>query len=490
MTNEATPAADEDQVPKKRWEIEFIVDVTNAEKYLASKNCPMIRADNAADVVSTLTVKFFKMGIFEKTVIRLLRKKFPQTNHDQLILTAHGVYQRWLMMRTKQFGSESLIDEAERDSCLQEEPSDFPASRLEDTEDSEQGWIVRDMIPDDDAILNQGDGGAGKTTTMLQLAVAVTTGRPWLGKEIECGPQSVIFFSCEERSKKIKMRIKPLLEGASAPYGGKVGWDDLKNLHIVNLADRDSLIAVKDQAGRIVATEMYRFFAAKIEGHGAKLVIIDSLYDVYGGDENTRAQVRQFVGMLRRLTAKFSCALVMLGHPSLYGMATGTGTSGSTGWRNAFRGMLYTTKAKLKNGTETHKIATMKGNYGAPGVELNLIWQDGIFVALSDDDAAVSKAQGQEAAKAMFMELLASYAAQGRAVSATPTVANYAARVFADDPRNETFSKVDFSAAMNLLFNEDRIALRPYRKENRHTGERIEATSLSALDGVDEFDFG
>jgi hypothetical protein len=29
-------------------------------------------------------------------------------------------------------------------------------------------------------------------------------------------------------------------------------------------------------------------------------------------------------------------------------MATGTGTSGSTGWRNAFRGMLYTTKTKQK----------------------------------------------------------------------------------------------------------------------------------------------
>jgi hypothetical protein len=90
----------------------------------------------------------------------------------------------------------------------------------------------------------------------------------------------------------------------------------------------------------------------------------------------------------------------------------------------------------------------------------------------------------------MFLDLLASYAAQGRAVSATPTVAKYAPRLFADDPSNESFGKADFAAAMNRLFSERQIELRTYRKENRHMGERIEATGLPALGNIDEFDFG
>ncbi len=487
---EEAVTADEDQRLKKRWQIEFVVDVQQADRYLKSKDVKSLRPEKLLDEITRHTKKLFQMGVFKRTAIRLFRKRFADQPEfmDNIVNMTAGLYERWLVMRPKEFGKESLLDETDRDSILLEEPSDFPASRLEDTEDAAQGWIIRDMIPDDDAILNQGDGGAGKTTTMLQLAVAVATGREWLGKEVECGPQPVVFFSCEERSKKIKLRIKPLLEGESRPYRDEITWPDLANLHIVNLADRDALIAVKDQSGRITATEMYRFFANKIEGHGAKLVIIDSLYDTYGGDENTRSQVRQFVGMLRRLTARFECALVMLGHPSLYGMASGTGTSGSTGWRNAFRGMLYTTKTKQKNGTETHKIATMKGNYGQPGVELELVWQDGIFVPITQEDAAATKAMGQDAAKAMFLELLASYTDQGRAVSATPTVANYAPRVFADDPHNDAFNKADFADAMNLLFSAGQIELRPYRKENRHMGERIEPTGSPIT--AEEFDFG
>lgn len=66
----------------------------------------------------------------------------------------------------------------------------------------------------------------------------------------------------------------------------------------------------------------------------------------------------------------------------------------------------------------------------------------------------------------------------------------YAPRVFADDPHNDTFSKPDFAAAMNLLFSEGQIELRSYRKENRHMGERIETTGATALATADEFDFG
>jgi len=305
-------------------------------------------------------------------------------------------------------------------------------------------------------------------------------------------PIGVMFFSCEERTKKVRMRIKAIIQGASNPYDGEVTWADLAKLRIIGLADRDALIAVKDSSGRIVATEMFQFFKNKIKKHKPKLVIIDSLYDVYGGDENTRAQVRQFVSLLRRFTSRFGCGLIVLGHPSLYGMASGTGTSGSTGWRNAFRGMLYTTidkkKSRGKNATQVHKIEVMKGNYGPPSTAIELIWRDGVFVPLTEEEAQDAKAKTAEAVKEKFLELLASFVSQNRKVTTAPK-GSYAPREFAKHPQSGDFTEDDFVTAMNILLDERSIAMRRFTNMQRKPDERLEVVEFEGGDD-DEPDFG
>ena len=461
--------------------IELMVDVKQAYSYLRTRDLKPIRGkrQNQLDAIHVHAKKILCMGVFEKTAARLLRQRWPEADAELILTGVHTVYETMF----DKFGSDSLLDKMDRELLEAEEPSEFLASEFENQPDYEQGWLVDDMVPDDDAILNQGDGGAGKTTTMLQLAVAVATGRDWLGMSTGVIPKRVLFFSCEERSQKIRMRIKPILDGASSPYDGEVTWADLTKLKIVALADRDAMIAVKDTAGRIIATEMYRYFAKKIEEHKPALVIVDSLYDTYAGDENTRAQVRQFVGMLRRFTGKFGCALIMLGHPSLTGMASGSGTSGSTGWRNSFRGMLYTTieqkKDEAKGKIQIHKIEVMKGNYGAPGEAIRVIWQDGIFIPLEEDDAAVAK--NAATIKTTFLEMLSLYVAEDRAVTAAPSASNFAPKAFSRDKRAAEFTTDEFRDAMDSLFADSAIALRGYRRKNRTLGERLEPTGVPII---------
>jgi len=454
-------------------QIELKVDVGQAQAYLRTKDIKPIRGERKQQIAAILihAKKLFLIGVFEKTAARLMRQRWPEADPNLILTGTHSSYQN---RNQERFGSESLLDKLDRESLMAEEPSEFLASELEDRPEYEQGWLVDDMVPDDDAILNQGDGGAGKTTTMLQLAVAVATGSEWFGRSTGVVPKRVLFFSCEERSEKIGMRIKPILDGASSPYDGEVTWADLKKLKIVALADRDALIAVKDTAGRIVGTEMYRYFATKIEEWKPALVIVDSLYDIYGGDENTRAQVRQFVGMLRRFTAKYQCALIVLGHPSLYGMATGSGTSGSTGWRNAFRGMLYTTKTlNPKTGVATHKIESKKNNYGPSDVSIELVWQDGIFVPVEANETDAKKTA--YAAKVAFCDLLAQYLKEDRSLTATASARNYAPREFADR-KDAIFTAAQFKHAMDSLFEDRAIEIRSYRTKQRKTGERLELT--------------
>ena len=88
-------------------------------------------------------------------------------------------------------------------------------------------------------------------------------------------------------------------------------------------------------------------------GEGTRsTIVIDSLVDVFAGKENDRTQVRQFISILRSFARTTNCAMVLISHPSLTGMNTGTGLSGSTDWHNAVRARMYLSAIKTKDGDE------------------------------------------------------------------------------------------------------------------------------------------
>ena len=106
------------------------------------------------------------------------------------------------------------------------------------------------------------------------------------------------------------------------------------------------------------------------------MVFLDTLADVFAGDEIARQLARQFIGQLRGLALDNDLAVVLLAHPSLSGMAAGTGTSGSTGWSHSVRSRLYLAKAKNSTGQEVDgdllSLTVKKNNYGPDGQEFRL----------------------------------------------------------------------------------------------------------------------
>jgi hypothetical protein len=78
------------------------------------------------------------------------------------------------------------------------------------------------------------------------------------------------------------------------------------------------------------------------------------------GNENDRAQARQFIGMLRGLAIRHECAVLLLSHPSVAGIASGGGSSGSTAWNNSVRSRLYLSRVVGNDGFEANPDA--RGN--------------------------------------------------------------------------------------------------------------------------------
>ncbi|MEO6022489.1 MAG: hypothetical protein ABIP64_05120, partial [Burkholderiales bacterium] len=185
-----------------------------------------------------------------------------------------------------------------------------------------------------------------------------------------------------------------------------------------------------------------------------------------------RASQVKFIGLLRGWCSKYESNVVLLAHPSVNGIATGTGTSGSTGWNNSVRSRLYL--ERIKNGQteddpDARALKTKKANYGPSGKEIRLRWDRGVFKVHTEGQSLNALAT-ESKADLTFIDLLLSYTAEGRPVGATPGH-SYAPAIFAADRRAGGITKRAFTEAMNRLFKSCQIRIEesgPPSKRRKH----------------------
>src|SRR5262249_26693617 len=158
-----------------------------------------------------------------------------------------------------------------------------------------------------------------------------------------------------------------------------------------------------------------------------------------------RAQARQFVSLLRKLAIAGNCSVVVLSHPSLTGINTGSGTSGSTGWHNFVRARMYLRSAQPVDGEQAdnglREIEFKKNNYGPKGENIVLRYKNSLFLpepGMSSLDKMASEAKTDQT----FLDLLQKFDKQGRTVSDRMQANNYAPKAFAEVAT--IVSKVEF----------------------------------------------
>ncbi|MEO9792326.1 MAG: AAA family ATPase [Tateyamaria sp.] len=330
----------------------------------------------------------------------------------------------------------------------------WPASTLHGLSVPPRQWHVQDMVPDATVTLLGGDGGTGKSLLALQLAVATALGRKWVGIDARQG--AALYVSAEDDKAELHRRLSDIARAED------VALSDLSGLHVASLAGEDALLATAEPNGVMIATQLLDLVRERVEALRPKLIVLDTLADLFGGNENDRSQARQFIGMLRGIAIKFQCAVVVLSHPSLTGMASGTGSSGSTGWNNSVRSRLYLSRPDDEDGGDTdgRVLQVKKANYGPVGDEVALRWVKGVFIKsggagfVSADGAYLGDVVAEEA----FLKLLDEMNKQDRRVSSSGGK-NYAPSLFATNPDNEGVSKKRFQRAMERLLASGRIEI-------------------------------
>jgi AAA domain len=195
------------------------------------------------------------------------------------------------------------------------------------------------------------------------------------------------------------------------------------------MAGLDAVLAEPDRKGNLAVTAIFPKLVSQAIELRPELIVIDPSADVFGGDEINRAQVRKFVSMLRTLAMEIDCAVLLLSHPSLTGMNSGTGTSGSTAWNNSVRSRLYLEVTS----PETRVLRLVKANHGKVGEKIEMRWNDGVYVLDTGDDPVVESLI-HSAVDKLFLELLAVFTEQGQNVGIV-TGTSYAPAQMAKHPK-------------------------------------------------------
>jgi RecA-family ATPase len=311
-----------------------------------------------------------------------------------------------------------------------------------DTETPPLRWLAAGRIPADDLTIFSGNGGSGKTELSAALCVSVAAGLgDWVGACVETGP--VLFLSAEEPEANVRDRIERIAKHRSIdPHA-------IADLHLTFPDLESTWLVTTDANQRLVKTPMFIEIESWIRANRPVLWCIDSIAAVFDGDAISRRQVRRFLAILRKLALECGTAIVLLDHPSVRGMADGSGTANSVDWRNSVRSMMHLSDPP-KDEPDVRELELKKTNRGRMGEKVRLRWAGLTFSTDGDVASAPHRAAEERKAEDAFLRLLVERNTQGRWV--TPNKASgYAPKELAAMPTAAGFTAAALANAMERL---------------------------------------
>jgi RecA-family ATPase len=232
-------------------------------------------------------------------------------------------------------------------------------------------------------------------------------------------------------------------------------------LHLLSFAGADAVLAVPDRQGKVQPTLLFERLLEAAADIRPRHIGVDATADTFAGNEIDRSQVRQFVGLMRKLAIVANGSVVLLAHPSLTGINSGTGLSGSTAWHNSVRArmLLKTVQGQDDEGqsaSDLRELSFLKNNYGPLSEGIVLRFHNGLFLPVAGQSTLEKLARDQKIDEA-FLDVLGKLTRQNRPVSPSAHASNYAPKVIAGHPNGKAYTQRDYKAALERLLAADRI---------------------------------
>lgn len=235
----------------------------------------------------------------------------------------------------------------------------------------------------------------------------------------EMGP--AIFVDAEDDAAVMHRRLAAI----TRHYG--VTFADLikGGLHLISLMGQDAVLATAGRGGKLEPTARYRQILDMVADVKPVMIGLASSANFFD-----RAQVQQFISLMTRLAMTANGSVVLISHPSLSGIQSDSGLSGSSQWHNSVRARYYMKALKPEDGepdNDLRELTFRKNNYGPISESIPLRYQDGLFLKMPGV-SSLERAHRDTEADAMVFDQLRK---DQMNVSNNPHAGNYAPRVFA-----------------------------------------------------------
>lgn len=236
--------------------------------------------------------------------------------------------------------------------------ADLKLLSMRDIQSERVQFLWEPYIPRGKISIVQGDPGDGKTTLMLAVAAAVTTGAALPGNGGMTVPAGVIFQTAEDG---LADTIKPRLEQLGA---------DCSRVHVIDEAE--AALSLSDERIERAIREV-----------DAWLFILDPLQAYLGGaDMHSVGGVRPLMKSLGAVAERTGCAVVVIGHLNKKGGRAQYRGLGSIDIYAAARSVL--TVGKIDVDENMRALVHGKSNLAPPGTPLAFGLDAGGFTWLGE----------------------------------------------------------------------------------------------------------
>ena len=157
--------------------------------------------------------------------------------------------------------------------------------------------LIEGVLRKGHKMLLAGPSKAGKSFALIELTIAIAEGANWLG--FKCSQGKVLYVNLELDRASCLHRFKDVY----AALG--VRPDNLKNIDIWNL--RGQAVPMDKLAPKLIRRSENKHYDA---------VIIDPIYKVITGDENSADQMANFCNQFDKICTRLSCAVIYCHHHS------------------------------------------------------------------------------------------------------------------------------------------------------------------------------
>lgn len=204
----------------------------------------------------------------------------------------------------KQFLADTNIGKAswaEWKEWIESQNDDLP-----DPESMAEAWdnlpslsppLIDGVLRQGHKLLLAGPSKAGKSYALIELCCAIAEGRPWLG--FGCARGRVLYVNLELDRASCLHRFRDVYEA--------LGWppENLRNIDVWNLRGRS--VPMDKLAPKLIRRAAKKDYLA---------IIIDPIYKVITGDENSADQMAHFCNQFDKVCTELGCAVIYCHHHS------------------------------------------------------------------------------------------------------------------------------------------------------------------------------